>query len=307
LRKLDRNRLRRKQNKHSNKVISRIAEEDSKATAKDLESHEDATLPKESAAPREPQPAIASKEVTSKDNAPSKPGMAGTKIPMKLAPLRKLERLDGSGSARRKDRPSSFDRLQSRRESDSTRSDNMMTLSSDRAGRDYTNLKFQDPRFYECPKLLEASSDTASTTTARRELDLKEVLKRSESLSPWHEKDWEQLSSKFSSEENMIDIDKLSASTLARPDRPEKFDKEKHPSQLGQQKELTLSGGGSMFLKSNRSRDTTPSQDGGKLEDFRALAITDEVNNPTGDRPKSILREKQLEDGKVTLIPVGSF
>jgi len=180
-----------------------------------------------------------------------------------------------------------------------------MTLSSDRIGRDYTNLKFQDPRFYECPKLLEASSDTA--TTSRRELDLKEVLKRSESFSPWHEKDWEQLSSKFSSEENMIDIDKLSASALARPDRPEKFDKEKHPSQLGQQKELTLSGGGSMFLKSNRSRDTTPSQDGGKLEDFRALAITDEINNPIGDRPKSILREKQLEDGKVALIPARSF
>lgn len=238
------------------------------------------------------------KETTKETNHP-KPGMVGTKIPMKLAPLRKIEKIDGS---RRRDRPSSFDRLQSRRESDS-RSDNIISLSSDRAARDYTNLKFQDPKFYECPKLLEKTDTIAATTTtttvpAKKELDLKEVLKRSESLSPWHEKDWEQLSSKFSSEENIIDIDKLSASTLARPEKPEKFDKEKHPSQLGQQKELTLSGGGSMFLKSNRSRDNTPSQDGGKLEDFQALMISDEINNAAGDRLKSILREKQLDDGK---------
>lgn len=273
-------------------------EEDSKTTAKDLESHEDATLPKETVTPREP--ITTPKETTAKEALHPKPGMAGTKIPMKLAPLRKLERLDGS---RRKDRPSSFDRLQSRRESDS-RSDNVMSLSSDRAARDYTNLKFQDPRFYECPKLLETTGSTTATTTTtattatpdKQELDLKEVLKRSESLSPWHEKDWEQLSSKFSSEENIIDIDKLSASTLARPEKLEKFDKEKHPSQLGQQKELTLSGGGSMFLKSNRSRETTPSQDGGKLEDFRMLTVSDEINSTVGDRPKSILREKQLED-----------
>jgi len=208
--------------------------------------------------------------------------MTGTKIPMKLAPLRKLEKIDNS---HKRDRPSSFDRLQSRRESDS-KSDNIMSLSSDRAARDYTNLKFQDPKFYECPKLLETkdtgtsiTTTIATTTPAKKEFDLKEVLKRSESLSPWHEKDWEQLSSKFSSEENIIDIDKLSASTLARPEKLEKFDKEKHPSQLGQQKELTLSGGGSMFLKSNKSRDTTPSQDGGKLEDFKALTISDETNN----------------------------
>jgi len=231
--------------------------------------------------------------------------MAGTKIPMKLAPLRKLEKID---SSHKRDRPSSFDRLQSRRESDS-KSDNIMSLSSDRATRDYTNLKFQDPKFYECPKLLETkdtgasiSTIIATTTSAKKELDLKEVLKRSESLSPWHEKDWEQLSSKFSSEENIIDIDKLSANTLARPEKLEKFDKEKHPSQLGQQKELTLSGGGSMFLKSNKSRDTTPSQDGGKLEDFKALTISDETNNIINDRPKSILREKLLEDGKTVYI-----
>ncbi|XP_011706992.1 PREDICTED: centrosomal protein of 164 kDa isoform X2 [Wasmannia auropunctata] len=263
-------------------------EEDSKTTAKDLESHEDATLPKETIIPKE----------SIKETVYAKPSMAGTKIPMKLAPLRKVEKID---SSRKKDPPSSFDRLQSRRESDS-KSDNVISLSSDRAARDYTNLKFQDPKFYECPKLLETRDTTATSatnataTSAKKELDLKEVLKRSESLSPWHEKDWEQLSSKFSSEENIIDIDKLSASTLAKPEKLEKFDKEKHPSQLSQQKELTLSGGGSMFLKSNRSRDTTPSHDGGKLEDFRALTISDETNNMIGDRPKSILREKQLED-----------
>lgn len=277
------------------KLFFNVAEEDSKTTAKDLESHEDATLPKETIIPKE------TVKDTVKETVHAKPGMAGTKIPMKLAPLRKVEKIDGS---RRKDRASSFDRLQTRRESDS---DNVaISLSSDRAARDYTNLKFQDPKFYECPKLLEARETTAAaaatTASAKKEVDLKEVLKRSESFSPWHEKDWEQLSSKFSSEENIIDIDKLSASTLSRPEKLEKFDKEKHPSQLGQQKELTLSGGGSMFLKSNRSRDTTPSQDGGKLEDFRALTISDETNNTVGDRPKSILREKQLEDGKTVHI-----
>lgn len=265
--------------------------------------------PKDTSVPKETTTATTTTSTTTSKESTShpKPGMAGTKIPMKLAPLKKVEKPDGS-SLRKKERPSSFDRLQSRRESDS-KSD-MMSLS-DRASRDYTNLRFQDPRFYECPQLLEtmgASTATTTTTTttsgtpAKKELDLKEVLKRSESLSPWHEKDWEQVSSKFSSEENIIDIDKLSISTLARPEKLEKFDKEKHPSQLGQQKELTLSGGGSMFLKSNRSRDTTPSQDGGKLEDFRALTISDESSNAVvGDRPKSILREKQLEDGKFSV------
>lgn len=263
--------------------------------------------PKETPVPKETTTTTTTTSSTTSKETSSHPkhSMAGTKIPMKLAPLRKFEKPDSS--SRKKERPSSFDRLQSRRENDS-KSDN---LSSDRAARDYTNLRFQDPRFYECPKLLETTGTSTTTTTtttatntppAKKELDLKEVLKRSESLSPWHEKDWEQLSSKFSSEENIIDIDKLSATTLARPERLEKFDKEKHPSQLGQQKELTLSGGGSMFLKSNRSRDTTPSQDGGKLEDFRTLTISDESNNAViGDRPKSILREKPLEDGKFSI------
>ncbi|KAK2582478.1 hypothetical protein KPH14_004783 [Odynerus spinipes] len=258
-------------------------EDDSKTTAKDLESHEEATLPKE---------ATGSKEQSSTSK---------TKIPTKLAPLRKIERTQDGG--RKKE-----ERARSRRESD-TKSDIVSSLSTDRFARDYTNLKFQDPNFYECPKLLdnlpiaasavETTTNTTTNTTPsntpvttpKKELDLKEVLKRSESLSPRHEKDWEQLSSKFSSEENIIDIDKLSASALARSERIEKFDKEKHPSQLGQQKELTLSGGGSMFLKSNRSRDTTPSQDSAKLEDFR---ITAEVVVP--DALKSILREKQSED-----------
>lgn len=53
-----------------------------------------------------------------------------------------------------------------------------------------------------------------------------------------------------------------------------------------------------MFLKSNRSRDATPSQEGGKLDDFRTVAISDEGCNIVGDRLKSILREKQSEDGK---------
>lgn len=175
-------------------------------------------------------------------------------------------------------------------------------MATNRAGRDYTNLKFQDPRFYECPKLLETAPSTTNTTTTspkQQEIDLKEVLKRSESLSPRHEKDWEQLSSRFSSEENIIDIDKLSINTLARSEKSDKFDKEKHPSQFGQQKELTLSGGGTMFLKSNRSRDTTPIHETGKLDEFRTSSIPDETNKDSGDKLKSILREKQSEDGKL--------
>ncbi|XP_076682607.1 centrosomal protein 164 isoform X4 [Andrena cerasifolii] len=257
-------------------------EEDSKTTAKDLESHEEATLPKEAS--------------SSKDTLRSatKANPASTRIPTKLTPLKKLDKVEGV----RKRENTSQERQHSKRESD-PKLDN--PLATDRAARDYTSLKFQDPRFYECPKILESvpstsAAGTATATSPKQELDLTEVLKRSESLSPRDERDWEQLSSKFSSEENIIDIDKLSVTTLARSEKPDKFDKEKHPSQFSQQKELTLNGGGTMFLKSNRSRDTTPSQEGAKLEDFRTVTISDECCNIAGDKLKSILREKQSDD-----------
>ncbi|XP_076171601.1 centrosomal protein 164 isoform X2 [Ptiloglossa arizonensis] len=267
-------------------------EEDSKTTAKDLESHEEATLPKESSFSKEGNKAT-------KTSAPPP-----TRIPTKLTPLKKPDKADG---ARKKDNQS-LEKLHWKLDT---------PLATDRAARDYTNLRFQDPRFYECPKLLENVQSTATATTAVtsattsetiaspvNELDLKEVLKRSESLSPRHEKDWEQLSSKFSSEENIIDIDKLSITTLARSEKADKFDKEKHPSQFGQQKELTLSGGGTMFLKRNRSRDTTPSQEGSKLDDFRSVTIADVIVNVVGESLKSILREKQSEDGERDERPV---
>ena len=267
------------------KYVFWSVEEDSKTTAKDLESHEEATLPKETSSAKE-----ASVKQSVKTNPPP------TRIPTKLTPLKKLEKTDG---ARKKDLASQERQQLTKR--DDSKMDN--PLATNRAARDYTNLRFQDPRFYECPKLLEMVASTAAvdTTTAvatKQEIDLKEVLKRSESLSPRHEKDWEQLSSRFSSEENIIDIDKLSVTALARSEKSEKFDKEKHPSQFGQQKELTLSGGGTMFLKSNRSRDTTPSHEGAKLDDFRTMLIPDESSNVGGDKLKSILREKQSEDGK---------
>ncbi|OAD53569.1 hypothetical protein WN48_09731 [Eufriesea mexicana] len=254
-------------------------EDDSKTTAKDLESHEEATLPKDTSAPKEP---------TKQSN---KTNPSPTRIPTKLTPLKKLDKLDG---AKKKD-AAGQERQQSKR--DDSKMEN--PLANNRAARDYTNLKFQDPKFYECPRLLEMTtsiSNASTITTPMQEIDLKEVLKRSESLSPRHEKDWEQLSSRFNSEENIIDIDKLSMTTLARSEKAEKFDKEKHPSQFGQQKELTLSGGGTMFLKSNRSRDTTPSHEGAKIEEFRTMLIPDESSNVGGDKLKSILREKQSED-----------
>ncbi|XP_074112640.1 centrosomal protein 164 isoform X3 [Cotesia typhae] len=214
-------------------------DDDSKTFAKDLESHEEAAIPKE----------------------PPLSKLPPTKIPTKLAPLRKSV----SDMGKRKDhrRSTSEARL------------------TDRSAKDYTNLQYQDPRFYESPKLLSPEG----------ELNLREIVKRSESMSPRYEKDWEQLSSKFSSEENVIDIDKLSASSLTKNDgKGDRFDKEKHPSQImSRQKELTLTGGGSMFLKSNRSRDNTPSHEAARFEDFQ-------INSLSLERPKSILREKPPED-----------
>ncbi|XP_012278858.1 spindle pole body component 110 isoform X2 [Orussus abietinus] len=243
-------------------------EDDSKTTAKDLESHEEATLPKETPLKEIPKPAFPQ-----------------SKIPSKLAPLKKSK----LGAISKRD--SSLEKLQTKR--DDSKTENPSSLANDRASRDYTNLRFQDPRFYERPKLLDEAE--------KKELDLKEVLKRSESMSPRYEKDWEQLSSRFSSEENIIDIDKLSISSLTKSDKPlekltEKFDKEKHPKQLGQQRELTLSGGGSMFLKSNRSRDTTPSHEVCRMEDFQTSIRNEGAGSMAGEKPKSILREKASED-----------
>ncbi|XP_043288081.1 centrosomal protein of 164 kDa isoform X2 [Venturia canescens] len=237
-------------------------DDDSKTTAKELDSHEEASLPKESK-------------------------LAGgmTKIPTKLAPLRKSS-LDSIV------RPKKEASLSHRRVSiEPAKPENPnCSLMTDRASRDYTKVVFQDPKFYETPRLL---------GSPEREMRLKEIVKRSESMSPRYEKDWEQLSSRFNSEENVIDIDKLSASSLTRSETKssiERFDKEKHPRNLSQQKELTLTGGGFMFLKSNRSRDTTPCQDSGKIDDFqRASTPGDNFPITPGERPKSILREKPPE------------
>lgn len=214
--------------KKRNTCLILVADDDSKTTAKDLESHEEATLPKE------PMP-------------------TRSRIPMKLAPLK-----------RPKDNAS-------RRKGHSRRDSRDHSLDQD-------SLDIQRP----------------SVETAKKSLDLKEVLKRSESMSPRHEKDWEQLSSKFNAEENVIDIDRLGARTLTRRDRDR--EQERQPRPTSQTRELILSGGGSIFLKSNRSRDTTPSHETGRLlEDLQALMPNDD--NLAADRLKSILREKPPEDG----------
>ena len=211
---------------------------------------------------------------------------------MKLAPLKRLKG-DRTGT---KKKDLSSDRIHDSKDIDLEDLNEFHHTSRviDRTSRDYTNLRFQDPRFYESPKLLDSS---------KAELDLKEVLKRSESLSPRYEKEWEQLTSKFSSEENIIDIDRLSASSLAKSDKSVEFlDKENRSRHSVQQKELTLTGGGSIFLKSNRSRDTTPSQDGGRLEDFQMLSGEQAMNSSSGDKLKSILREKAYEDGEIFFV-----
>ena len=262
--------------------------DDSKTKTKDSEPQEESSTPKTS-------PPM-TKQIS----------VGFTKIPTKLAPLRKssLDRL-----IRRKDNIKNTTPIET-----SSRSDNMSTIVStsssnssispmtDRASRDYTNIIFQDPKFYETPRLL---------NSPERELKFKEIVKRSESMSPRYEKDWEQLSSKFTTDDNVIDIDKLSASSLitptseSHPETMEKFDKEKHPRNIiGQQKELTLTGGGSMFLKSNKSRDNTPCQESARLEDFQLCSqppdnISINENVAPGERPKSILREKPTaEDGE---------
>ncbi|XP_016836739.1 centrosomal protein of 164 kDa isoform X2 [Nasonia vitripennis] len=230
-----------------------------------------------------------------------------TRIPMKLAPLKRHRSESSSGFPRRS--PSSLDRLtrgwksgdsDMEPHSSSARS----SLSSDRASRDYTNLRFQDPQFYESPKLMDND---------KKKLDFRDVLKRSESLSPRYEEDWRQLSNRFSSDENIIDIENLASSALKQKSRtPLTPSREtaSSPVQVQQQqlpKELTLSGGGSIFLKSNRSRDTTPCHDETRpLEDPQAAGGSDlvvpgggsldDMSASTGERLKSILREKAAED-----------
>ncbi|XP_046749249.1 centrosomal protein of 164 kDa-like isoform X2 [Diprion similis] len=253
-------------------------DEDSKATTKDLESQEEVTSPKEITKP-----------------------LSRPKLPAKLVPLRssKTEIILG---ARRKE--FKIERTQPWKENDATKLDNSFSSSSDRASRDYTNLRFQDPNFYESPKLLEAPKtpeDSEESKVRSKELDLQEVLKRSESLSPRYEQEWEQLSSKFGSEENIIDIDKLSINSLNKSDAV--VEKSEHEKQEARQsshvKELTLSGGGSMFLKSNRSRDSKAcsSLDEEVQKDLYGVLRLEEKNTSSvGDRPKSILREKTSED-----------
>ena len=81
-----------------------------------------------------------------------------TRIPMKLAPLKRHRSESSSGFPRRGE--SSLDRLtRSWRSGDSDldaySSSTRSSLSSDRMNRDYTNLRFQDPEFYESPKVIE--------------------------------------------------------------------------------------------------------------------------------------------------------
>uniref|UniRef100_A0ABD2X750 WW domain-containing protein n=1 Tax=Trichogramma kaykai TaxID=54128 RepID=A0ABD2X750_9HYME len=218
-----------------------------------------------------------------------------TRIPMKLAPLKRHRSESGSMIPRRAE--SSLDRYtRGWRSGESVEpeprsSSARVSLSSDRASRDYTNLTFKDPEFYEKPKLLESN---------KRKSDIRDVLKRSESLSPRHEKDWHQLNIKLSSE-NIIDVDKLRT-----PDTPgsESAGTSGFGQARRQSKELTLSGGGSMFLKSNRSRDTTPCQDDKRTEmDFQIATTSregggdsiDDLCSSIGERLKSILREPNSE------------
>lgn len=127
------------------------------------------------------------------------------------------------------------------------------------------------------------------------------------------------MNSRFSSDENIIDIDHLGAKSLGTtPRTPETSLNEANFSHFEQQrsqvtpKELTLSRGGSCFLKSNRSQETTPCNDetksfednhqrpstsglgSSRIDDNNAFAVSEKL--------KSILREKQNENGKSNII-----
>lgn len=259
-----------------------ISEDDSKTTTKELESHEEATLPKEQTR-----------------------SFPHGRLPAKLVPLRKGKTGGEILGARKKE--FKVEKISTKKDNDGKYENSSFSSSSDRASRDYTNLRFQDPNFYETPKLLDAPNEPIVTVDHagekngfKKELDLREVLKRSESLSPRYEKEWEQLSSKFGSEENIIDIDKLSINSLTKSEKfSDKPQQDLHPRQSNQTKELTLSGGGSMFLKSNRSRETIASIDDELQNDqFGVTPVEDKNTTSVGDRPKSILREKTSEDGE---------
>lgn len=105
------------------------------------------------------------------------------------------------------------------------------------------------------------------------------------------------MSGRFSSDENIIDVDYLSATSL----KPRTPDTPVSEGAVSPVKQLTLSGGGAIFLKSNRSRDTTPCRDDQQhLDDFKSV-LPDEMTTSAGERLKSILREKACEDGKLKL------
>lgn len=88
----------------------------------------------------------------------------------------------------------------------------------------------------------------------------------------------------------MIDIDKMSTSSLL------KLESQVASERQTQQKGLQLSGGGHVFLKSNRSKDNTPNDDDeARLDEFQSsLAASDK----SVEKLKSILRDKGPEDGK---------
>ncbi|KAJ8666999.1 hypothetical protein QAD02_008661, partial [Eretmocerus hayati] len=218
------------------------------------------------------------------------PPTGATRIPTKLAPLKRGRSSEGRRTE------SSLERSSRAWKSGDTEHENTRSssITRDRASRDYTNKRFQDPEFYQSPKVID---------NGRRRLDLSAVLNRSESLSPRHENDWKQLNSRFSSEENMIDVDQLSATSFkARtPDTPgSESGHVSAPIGTSPVKQLTLSGGGAIFLKSNRSRDATPSRDDARIyEDFQTAGTSglkahamDDMTASTGERLKSILREK---------------
>ncbi|XP_058798530.1 centrosomal protein of 164 kDa isoform X2 [Phymastichus coffea] len=210
-----------------------------------------------------------------------------TRIPMKLAPLKRHR-----SEPRRSE--NSLDRIsRTWKSGDGESTSGRTSQSSERASRDYTNLHFQDPEFYESPRALDFGI---------KKSELYNVHKRSESLSPRHEADWQSLSGRFSSDENIIDVNNLKATIKVTTPTSS------GPAQQKQQqpKELTLSGGGSIFLKSNRSRDVTPIHDGPKLLDDSLpwtsglTALTpgsgEEMSTSAGEKLKSILREKASED-----------
>lgn len=89
-----------------------------------------------------------------------------------------------------------------------------------------------------------------------------------------------------------IDVDKISSPL--KPEANRKLAQEKHPRGMNRKGELTLSGDGAKFLKSNQKTDSSPLS--ASTPGFDSEPIIEFSHSIKDEQLKSILREKTLWD-----------